>query len=192
MTASSDGKTISWLRTTPADTPEVAEIFQASVAVRGYVRNMQTVLSSLPPVIKAQDGLSKALLRGEDRYLTLREKELLALVVSVENRCEPCIFGHAAALRTLTSDPVNVAIIEINYRRATLTRRERALADYAIKVTRAPAEVLEADLELLRAEGVGEEEILEAAVIIAYFNFSNRVNAGLGIHVNAEAYSEGR
>jgi uncharacterized peroxidase-related enzyme len=124
--------------------------------------------------------------------LAPRERELIALVVSVENRCEACVFAHAAALRGYSGDAEWVAIIEVNYRRAALSPRERALADYALKVTRKPAEVEPADLQTLRDAGVPEQGVLEAATVAAYFNLTNRLNSGLGIHANSEAYRANR
>lgn len=94
-----------------------------------------------------------------------------ALAVSVENRCEPCVFSHAAQLVQITGDPVLLGTIEVNWRRAALTAREAALA-YA-GLTRRPAEVERADLDALRAPGLGRR-ILEAAAVVAYFNLSSR------------------
>ncbi|MEZ0215007.1 MAG: carboxymuconolactone decarboxylase family protein [Xanthobacteraceae bacterium] len=69
-----------------------------------------------------------------------------------------------------------------------LTARERAIADYAIKISRAPAETELSDVEGLRSVGLREREILEAAGVAAYFNFSNRVNSALGVHPNPEPF----
>jgi uncharacterized peroxidase-related enzyme len=102
------------------------------------------------------------------------------------------VFGHAAALRGYSGDAEWVATIEVNYRRATLTPRERALADYALQVTRAPAEIEATDLQPLRDAGISEQGILEAASVAAYFNFSNRLNSSLGIRANVEAYRANR
>jgi uncharacterized peroxidase-related enzyme len=126
--------------------------------------------------------------RDSEGALSPRERELIALVVSVENRCEACVFGHAAALRQITGDAEWVATVEVNYRRAPLTARERALADYALKVTRAPAEIEPTDLQALRDAGVPEAGLLGAAAVAAYFNLSNRLNSALGIRANSQAY----
>ena len=138
-------------------------------------------------LLAAVTGLGDAAVRDEQGALSPREREMIALVVSVENRCEPCVFGHAAALRALGAEPEWVATMEVNYRRADLTKRERALADYAIKVTRAAAEIAPKDLDALRDSCVPEQGILEAAAVAAYFNFSNRLNSALGIKANVEA-----
>ncbi len=184
----------SWLRLgdTPPASPHTEAIFAATRDAIGYVRHQQRVLAHKPGVLAAVTALGDAIVRDADGVLSLRERELIALVVSAENRCEPCVFGHAAALRGQSGDAEWVATIEVNYRRATLTSRERALADYALKLTRAPAEIEPADLQTLRDAGVPDPGILEAAAVAAYFNFSNRLNSGLGIRANAEALGANR
>lgn len=184
----------SWLRLpdpAPADVG-VQAILDATRAKLGYVRNQQRVLAHKPAVLAAVGALGDAVVRDAAGVLTLAERELIALVVSTENRCEACVFAHAAALRGFTGDAEHVATIEVNYRRAKLTSRERALADYAIKVTRAPAEVEPADLQALRDAGLPEEGVLEAALVTSYFNLTNRLNSALGIPANGEAYAANR
>jgi uncharacterized peroxidase-related enzyme len=184
----------SWLRLpdpAPA-TQVVAAIFAQTREKTGYVRNQQRVLAHKPAVLTALTALGDAVVRDPGGVLSPRERELIALVVSAENRCEPCVFGHAAALRGHGGEAEWVATIEVNYRRAGLSARERALADYALKVTRAPAEVEPEDLQSLRDAGVPEQGILEVATVAAYFNLSNRLNSGLGVHANGEAYRANR
>jgi len=184
----------SWLRfpgAPPASTQTDA-IFAATREKLGYVRHQQEVLAHKPAILAGVAALGDAVVRDPSGALSPRERELIALVVSVENRCEACVFGHAAALRGHSGDPEWVATIEVNYRRAALSPRERALADYAIQVTRAPSEILPTDLAPLRETGIGEDGILEAAAVAAYFNFSNRLNSALGIRANAEAYRANR
>lgn len=179
----------SWLRLPPppAPTQEVADLLAASEAKLGYLRHGQRVQAHWPALLLALESVSQAL-KTEGNALPPRERELLALVVSVENRCEPCVFSHAAQLRQITGDAVLVGTIEVNWRRAALSAREAALAAYAEKLTRRPAEVEPADLDALRAAGLSEAAILEAAAIVAYFNLSNRFNSGLGVAANHEAY----
>lgn len=184
----------SWLRfpVLPPTSAQTEAIFTRTREKLGYVRHQQEVLAHKPAVLAAVSALGDTVVRDPNGALSPRERELIALVVSVENRCEACVFGHAAALRGHSGNPEWVATIEVNYRRAALTPRERALADYALQVTRAPAEIEPADLAPLRAAGIGEQGILEAATVAAYFNFSNRVNSALGIRANSEAYRANR
>lgn len=179
----------SWLRlpSPPAPSQAVADLLAASEAKLGYLRNGQRVQAHWPALLLALEAVSQAL-KAPDAVLPPRERELLALVVSVENRCEACVFSHAAQLRQITQDPALVGTIEVSWRRAGLTAREAALAAYAEKLTRRPAEIEPADLDALRAAGLSEAAILEAAAVVAYFNLSNRFNSGLGVAANAEAY----
>lgn len=179
----------SWLRLPPIPAPAqaVTDLLAASEAKLGYLRHGQRVQSHWPALLFALEGLSRTL-KDDGNALPARERELLALVVSVENRCEACVFSHAAQLRQITGDPVLVGTIEVSWRRAALSPREAALAAYAEKLTRRPAEVEPADLDALRVAGLSEAAILEAAAVVAYFNLSNRLNSGLGIAANAEAY----
>ncbi len=178
-----------WLRLPPQPAPSqaVADLLAASEAKLGYLRHGQRVQAHWPALLLALEAVSRAL-KAEDNVLPPRERELIALVVSVENRCEPCVFSHAAQLRQITGDPVLVGAIEVNWRRAALSVREAALAAYAEKLTRRPAEIERADLDALRAVGLSEAAILEAVAVISYFNLSNRFNSGLGVAPNAEAY----
>jgi uncharacterized peroxidase-related enzyme len=184
---------VSWVKLPAAEpAPETATIFAATRAKLGYVRNQQHALAHKPAILAALTELGDAVVRDETGELLPRDRELIALVVSVENRCEACVFAHAAALRGHTGNAEWVATVEVNYRRARLSARERALADYALAVTRAPAEVESANLQALRAAGVPEAGIIEAAVVAAYFNLTNRLNSGLGIRANNEAYQANR
>ncbi len=193
MSRAADHAAVSWLRLgAPPHDDRTEAIFAATRAKLGYVRHQQEVLAHKPALLAAVTTLGDVVVRDPAGALTPRERELMALVVSAENRCEACVFSHAAALRGHSGDGEWVATVAVNYRRATLTARERALADYAIAVTRAPAEVTPEHLDRLRTAGLGDAAILEAASVIAYFNFTNRLNSSLGIPANSEAYRANR
>lgn len=184
---------ISWLKLgLPETPPEVEEVFSITRERIGYVRTAQQVTAQMPAMLAAQDGLSRALMVGDASPLPPKERELIALVVSVENGCIACIFGHASRLRTITGDALWVGEVEANYRHARLSAREMAIADYATKLTRAPVDMREADLAPLRAAGLSEIEILHVAGVTAFYNMSNRINSGLGVQANEEAYLAGR
>jgi uncharacterized peroxidase-related enzyme len=121
--------------------------------------------------------------------LSAVERELLALVVSVENRCEVCIVTHAAALERGGVAKDLVDILAINWRRAGLNRRWKALAKFASRLTLAPAEADESHLEELRSAGLREREIFEAVQVVGVFNYTNRVNSALGVKLNREAHA---
>ncbi|WP_424139596.1 peroxidase-related enzyme [Roseomonas chloroacetimidivorans] len=183
----------SWLNLPgPPPSAEVEAVLDRTKEKLGYVRNGQTALLARPELVLAQDALSRAVNANPASTLSPRERELIALVVSSENRCEPCVLGHASALRGITGDAFWVERVQVNHRHAPLSVRERALADYALAITRAPGAIEPDDLGRLRAAGLSEAEILDAAAIAAYFNFSNRINSAIGVAPNPEAYAAHR
>ena len=180
---------ISWLDLPAApETPEIAAVLERTRARLGYVRNGQTALLHRPGLVLAMDQLSIAATQNAASGLSRKERELIALVVSIENKCQPCIFSHAAALRAITNDPLWVAKVEANFRHAGLSERERALVDYSLLITLDPASIEASDLDLLRDAGLSDADILDAAAVAAYFNFSNRMNSALGVAPNTEAF----
>lgn len=181
---------ISWLKLGAPDTgnPDVAAVFDRTKAAVGFVRNSQIAVAHKPNMLVAQEALSRSLMQDAESSLSQKERELIALVVSVENSCDACIFGHASKLRQITGNPVWVGEVEANYRHAELSARERTLADFAVRLTRTPGELGPADLDPLREQGLSETDILIAVGITAYFNLSNRINSAIGVKPNAEAY----
>lgn len=184
---------LTWLKLAPAEpTPALQTVFDATRERIGYVRNSQRAMSGTPDVVIALEGLSRSLMNQTLGTLSAKERELIALVASVTNNCVSCIFSHAARLRAITGDPVWTAVVEANYRHAALTARERALADYAYKLTAHPNLVDDEDLVPMRAAGVTEQDIFYVIGITAYFNLSNRLMSGMGVRPNREAYEAGR
>jgi uncharacterized peroxidase-related enzyme len=112
--------------------------------------------------------------------LPRKEAALLALIVSVENRCASGIAEHSELLRAITGDPWWVERVAANHQRTVLSLRDRALVAFAVKVTRASDAVTPTDLDPLRALGLNEDELVEAVTVIAYANFTNRVANSLG------------
>src|SRR6185369_4798788 len=148
-------KAISWLRlpVPKSFAPDVRKLHKESVQRLGYVRNFLK-LPFAPGRLELYQRFLDRLMRSDDAYLPGIERELLALVVSVENRCEPCVNAHAAALRKHGMDAVRVEEIMISWRRAGLPRRQRALAEFAWKLTVRPAEADETWIGALRAAGL--------------------------------------
>ncbi|KEF35531.1 MULTISPECIES: peroxidase-related enzyme [Deinococcus] len=132
------------------------------------------------------------LLLNKEGYLTNAERELVAVVVSSVNRCLYCAVSHGAALRHFDGDAQKADAVAVNWRHAPLSERERALCEYAEKLTLRPAEVTEADLQPLRGAGLDDHQIMELVQVIAMFNMTNRVSSALGFQPNAEYYTQGR
>lgn len=121
------------------------------------------------------------LMRNEDQsHLTRKEREMIAVVVSSANECEYCLASHSAYLREITGDPVLPDVLAANYRRAHLTPREHALLEFAHQITVDSAVMSSADVQMLRAIGLSDEAIFEAAQVAAMFNFTNRIANAMG------------
>lgn len=112
------------------------------------------------------------------------ERTLIATIVSSTNRCVACLTAHGHTLGELMGDHARAKRIGINYRHAPLSARERAIADYAVKLTKTPAEVDHVDVDALRAVGLSDQEIYQVAEITAMFNFTNRIVSGVGLRVD--------
>ncbi|MEM1307353.1 MAG: peroxidase-related enzyme, partial [Pseudomonadota bacterium] len=133
-------------------------------------------------------GYVNRLMRGDDCKLGPIDRELIALVVSLENRCPPCIITHAGALEAHGLDKATVDMLLANWRQAPLSDQQMALAQFVSDLTLSPGEASDDDLDELREVGLGELDILEVVQIVAIFNATNRLNSGLGIKVDAGAH----
>lgn len=188
--ASKAGKAgrFSWLRLAPPAKPEpaVRELQQQSRERLGYVRNFLK-LPFGPGRLALYQGYLDRLMRSPDGHLPPLERELLALVTSVENRCEVCILSHSSALKKYGMDAQLVDTLCLAWRRAELPPRHHALADFASRLTLHPADVDATLMGRLRAAGFGESEIFEAVQVVAIYNSNNRINNALGMQPNAES-----
>ena len=178
----------SWLRVpeTASREPAVRQLQEECRERLGFVRNFLK-LPFGPGRLALYQGYLDRLMRGADGHLPPLERELLALVTSVENRCEVCILSHAAALKKHGMDRHRVDTLTLAWRRAELSPRHRALAEFASKLTLYPADVDATLMGGLRAAGLEEEEIFEAIQIVAIYNSNNRINNALGMQPNDEA-----
>ena len=179
----------SWLRianvTDPA--PVIRAMWDESQKRLGYVREFLK-LPFEPERLALFQGYVNRLMRSDDCLLTGQERELVALVVSLENRCEACIITHAGALQAHGMTKRTIDVVLANWRRAELSPRERALSEFASNLTVSVARANDADLDGLREAGLTEAEILETVQIVAIFNATNRLNAGLGVKVDGGAF----
>ena len=118
---------------------------------------------------------------GAPGALSKLRKEMIATAVSADNGCEHCTRLHGDFLGKLTPDKSLVQALVSDPQTAPLEGADRALITYALKLTRTPREMRQTDVEALRAVGFSDQEIFEAALVTAYFNYTNRVAEGLGV-----------
>lgn len=124
--------------------------------------------------------------------LTKLEREMIAVCVSSVNRCYYCLTAHGAAVRQLSGDPELGEQLVMNYRAAALPPRQRAMLDFAVKLTERSHEVEEADRELLREAGFSERDIWDIAAVASFFNMSNRMASAVDMRPNPEYRDQAR
>lgn len=124
--------------------------------------------------------------------LTALDREMISVAVSMENGCLYCLTAHGAQVRLLAGDPVQGDRITLDYRRASLTERQVAMLDYAVKITRSPRDCDEADIQRLRDLGFTDEDIWDIIEVAAMFNFTNRLASATGMMPNPEYHAIGR
>jgi uncharacterized peroxidase-related enzyme len=124
--------------------------------------------------------------------LTKLEREMIAVAVSAQNSCYYCLTAHGAAVRALSGDPVLGELMVMNYRAARLGRRQRAMLDFAVKLTAEPDAIEEADREALRKSGFSDRDIWDIAAVAGFFNMSNRVAAATDMRPNSVYHGQAR
>jgi uncharacterized peroxidase-related enzyme len=176
-----------WIKVIGEDEAEgaVRDAYEDVIRTRGKLSNIMTVQSLNAEAMARHLELYLALMFG-DSALSRAERELIAVVVSSTNRCEYCVNHHAEPLRRYWKDDARVDALTADWREAPLSARERALAAYADKLTRTPGDVKEDDVAALRAQAFSDRDVLDVNMITAYFNFVNRIAAGLGVEYSPE------
>ncbi|MFL5111071.1 MAG: peroxidase-related enzyme [Microvirga sp.] len=124
--------------------------------------------------------------------LSKLEREMIAVVVSSQNRCYYCLTAHGAAVRQLSGDPVLAEMLVQNYRAAELEPRHRAMLDFAVKLTDAPSTVEEPDRARLREAGFSDRDIWDVAAVASFFNMSNRMASAVDMRPNREYHGQAR
>ena len=159
----------------------------------GFVPNVFRSYSVRPERLSAWFAHFKQLHEPTDN-LDAADRELIAVVVSAYNRCTYCIVAHGQALRAaLAARGLDVGAAQVladhvatNWRHADLDARQRAIADYAERLTAEPRLMAEADLHALRAVGLTDDEVWDVAEIASMYNFTNRMALALGQQPNEE------
>jgi uncharacterized peroxidase-related enzyme len=124
--------------------------------------------------------------------LSKLEREMIAVAVSSQNRCYYCLTAHGAAVRTYSGDPVLGELMVMNYRAATLTKKQRAMLDFAVKLTNEPWGIEEEDRAALRRVKFTDRDIFDISAVAAFFNMSNRVASATDMRPNAVYHGQGR
>jgi len=124
--------------------------------------------------------------------LSKLEREMIAVAVSSQNRCYYCLTAHGAAVRVYSGDPALGETMVMNYRAAKLTKKQRAMLDFAVKMTVESYAIEEEDREGLRRAGFSDRDIWDIAAVAGFFNMSNRVASATDMRPNAVYHGQGR
>lgn len=127
-----------------------------------------------------------------DSGLSKLEREMIAVAVSSVNHCFYCLTAHGAAVRELSGDPVLGELMVMNYRAARLDPRQKAMLDFAVKLTESPDKIEEKDRQALRENGFSERDIWDIAAVASFFNMTNRMAAAVDMHPNPEYHAVAR
>lgn len=157
----------------------------------GFLPNVARLLAVTPSHFVGWWKYFDDLMRGPSG-LSKTQRELIAVVVSAESHCPYCHAAHAAALRLRTKDAALVDRLAVNYRHVELDPRDRALLDFAVKLTKTPEVCGQSDLELLREVGFSDEDILHIVEVTAIFNYNVRLATATGLFPNVEYHDLGR
>ena len=160
------------------DSPAEADIkkyFDKCAEKIGFVPNVIKGYAARPARWRAVVAMYHARMDKDGSKLSPLEREMIAVVVSSVNRCYYCLVAHGQAVRKLSGDPELGEMLVMNYRVAELSKRQRAMLDFAWKLTETPSRVEEPDRAALRAAGFSEEEIWDIGETVAFYNFSNRM-----------------
>src|ERR1700750_1548425 len=157
----------------------------------GFVPNVFLTLAYRPDEFRAFFAYHDALMEKEGG-LTKAEREMIVVATSAANQCHYCVIAHGAILRIRAKNPEIADQIAVNYRKADITARQRAMLDFAMKVSRAAEEISEQDFAEVSRHGFSNDDIWDIAAISAFFALSNRMANVTGMRPNDEFYMMGR
>jgi uncharacterized peroxidase-related enzyme len=157
----------------------------------GFVPNVFLTLAHRPDELRAFMAYHDALLL-RDSGLTKGEKEMIIVATSGANACLYCVVAHGAILRVYEKNPLIADQIAVNYRKADITPRQKAMLAFAMKVCTDSAAVGDADFEALAEHGFSAEDAWDIAGITAFFGLSNRMASVISMRPNDEFYLMGR
>lgn len=158
----------------------------------GFVPNVFLALARRPAEWRAFFAYHDALMLREESGLTKGDREMIVTTTSAANQCLYCVVAHGALLRIYEKKPLVADQVAVNYRKADITPRQRAMLDFAMKVCEHSHEVGEADFAALQAHGFNDEDIWDIAAITAFFGLSNRIASFSSMMPNPEFYVMGR
>ena len=170
----------------PATLDEDLQVLWQKCAEKlGFVPNVFSTYSLKPKRLRNFMAMYNEIMLSESGLSKL-EREMIAVVVSSANRCYYCLVAHGAAVRQLSGDPELGEMMALNYRVARLDDRQRAMLDFAWKLTTTPNLVEDSDRDGLRTVGLANDDIFDLSETVAFFNLSNRMASASDMMPNRE------
>ena len=180
------------LRLRPARlTPAMAAFFKLCDDKQGFVPNVLQAFSFDMSKLEAFVAYRNDLMLGASGLSAL-EREMIATAVSAQNHCFYCLTVHGAAVRKLADDPVLGEMMAMNYRAADLSKRQRAMLDFAIKLTIEPWAMEASDRARLRGAGFSDRDIWDIAAVASFYNMTNRLASATDMRPNREYHALAR
>lgn len=171
--------------------PETQKYFDICQEKLGLVPNVLSAYSHNIDKLNTFAALYNDLMLAPSGLSKL-DREMIAVVVSAENRCFYCLVAHGQAVRELSGDPALGEALVMNYRVADLDPRQRAMLDFAHKMTRSSATIEDADRDILRTAGFSEAEIWDIAAVASFFNMTNRMASAVDMRPNEDYHARSR
>jgi uncharacterized peroxidase-related enzyme len=171
--------------------PEMQRYFGVCEEKLGFVPNVLACYSFDPAKLQGFVSFYNELMLAESELSKL-EREMIAVVVSSANHCYYCLTAHGAAVRKLSGDPQLGEMLVMNYRAAELPPRQRAMLDFAHRLTTQPSQIDEPDRQALRDAGFSEHAIWDIAAVASFYNMSNRMAAAVDMRPNDEYHAQAR
>lgn len=170
---------------------DLQAVFGKCMEKLGLVPNVLATYSIRPNRLRNFMSMYNEIMFSESGLSKL-EREMVAVVVSSANRCYYCLVAHGQAVRAMSGDPELGEMLVMNYRIAPLDSRQRAMLDFAWKLTTTPAEVGAADRQALHAVGFTADDVFDLSETVAFYNFSNRMATALDMMPNREYHGMDR
>jgi len=157
----------------------------------GFVPNVFIALARRPDEFRAFVAYHDAVMERASG-LTKAEREMIVVATSAAWDCPYCVVAHGAILRIRSKDPLLADYLATDYKRADVSPRQRAMLDYAVKLSVRPQDVEATDAERLHAAGFDDEDVWDIAAVVALFSLSNRLAHAHDIRPNPEFHTMGR
>ena len=190
--AADDDRNVTALKLKPEElTPEMAAYFAKCEEKLGFVPNVLKAYAFAMPKLSAFVAMYNDLMLAPSGLSKL-EREMIAVAVSAHNRCYYCLVAHGAAVRQLSGDPPLGELMVMNYRAARLSGRERAMLDFAVKLSAKPWLMEEEDRARLRRAGFSDRDIWDIVSVAGFFNMTNRVASATDMRPNSVYHGQAR